>query len=112
MAEVPSVRLRRDGKIDLLAGDSGTAHVRDVRRNPVEPESLRKRREPLRAQPEVDQRAQDHVPGDATEGIEDGYRHSQKSYQSAGGLCQPWSGRAHGILTEEAQRYDAPLPVL
>ena len=87
MAEVAAVRLRRDVEVDFLARNAGPAHVCHVRRHPVEPESLRKRCEPLRAQPEIDEGSEGHIPGYAAEGIENGDRHSRKNYPAAAVRC-------------------------
>ena len=104
MAQVTSVRLRRDLEVHLLARDSSTAHVADVRRHAIEPESLRKRHQPLRAQPEIDQRSQGHVPGNAAERIENGYRHRRKKYPAGTIRCQAFLLRLHAFLTEVPQR--------
>jgi hypothetical protein len=52
-------------------------------RHPIEPQALREGCQPLHAQPEIDQGAEGHVPSNAAEGIENGYRHSLKSYSAA-----------------------------
>src|SRR3954463_6747751 len=104
MAQVATVRLRRDLEVPLLARNPGTAHVADVRRHTVEPESLRKRHQPLRIQPEIDQRAQGHIPRNAAERIENGYRHSRKKYPAATIRCQAFLLGLHAFLTEVPQR--------
>jgi hypothetical protein len=55
VAEMSAVRLRRNGEVHLLARDAGAVHVGDVHRDPVEPETMRKRLQPLHTQSKVDQ---------------------------------------------------------
>ena len=71
VAQVATMRLRRDVEIDLGTGDLAPDNAVHPHSYPIESESIGEGAEPIRLETHADQRTQGHVAGDTAEGVED-----------------------------------------